>query len=122
MMAGVAVVAVILGAAVGLWRRSTSFRELAHKYEGKSNGEGFNAFFVLHNSSFSHRIETNHEISRAYEKSSDYYAALKQKYDRAAARPWLPVRPDPPPPAWPDGLDRPYPQRSPTLKGWSPTR
>jgi hypothetical protein len=122
MLVGVAIIAVILGVAVELWRRSTSFRELAHKYEEKSNGEGFNAFFVLHSSSFSHRMETNDEISRAYEKSSNYYNTLKQKYERAAAQPWLPFRPDPPPPAWPDDLDRPYPPRSPTLKGWSVTR
>ena len=27
-----------------------------------------------------------------------YHAALRAKYERAAARPWLPVPPDPPPP------------------------
>ena len=28
---------------------------------------------------------------------ASYYSRLKRKYERAAARPWLPVPPDPPP-------------------------
>ncbi len=31
---------------------------------------------------------------------SAYHAALKLKYQRAAARPWLAVEPDPPDPIW----------------------
>ena len=36
--------------------------------------------------------------ARAMQPIIDYYAALRHKYERAAARPWLPVDPDPPPP------------------------
>ena len=31
-------------------------------------------------------------------RRSAYWIALKQKYERASARPWLPVEPDPPEP------------------------
>jgi hypothetical protein len=35
---------------------------------------------------------------RGWQRLSDYCAALRRKYERAAARPWIPVDPDPPPP------------------------
>jgi hypothetical protein len=31
---------------------------------------------------------------------ADYHADLKQKYHRVASRPWLPLGPDPPAPAY----------------------
>ena len=34
----------------------------------------------------------------AAESEADYHAALGRKYEHAAARPWLPVEPDPPGP------------------------
>jgi hypothetical protein len=37
--------------------------------------------------------------------NQDWHKAMKQKYLRAAARPWLPVMPDPPEPPLPKGLD-----------------
>lgn len=36
--------------------------------------------------------------ARGMQRLADWYAELKRKYERAAARPWLPVDPDPPPP------------------------
>jgi hypothetical protein len=32
-------------------------------------------------------------------RRADFHARLRQKYERAASRPWLAVEPDPPPPA-----------------------
>jgi hypothetical protein len=40
----------------------------------------------------------------AHYELADHYAVLKVKYKRAADRPWLPVGDDPPPPAWPSGV------------------
>jgi hypothetical protein len=37
------------------------------------------------------------EVERSQEEAA-YYATMKQKYDRAARFPWLPVAPDPPRP------------------------
>src|SRR5206468_12871645 len=37
---------------------------------------------------------------------TDFDDELKAKYERAAVRPWLPVGPDHPPPAWPKGISR----------------
>jgi hypothetical protein len=36
--------------------------------------------------------------ARVNRKTAEYHAALRQKYERAAARPWAPIAPDPPPP------------------------
>jgi len=35
---------------------------------------------------------------RAFQQQIEYYAALRRKYQRSAARPWVPVDPDPNPP------------------------
>ena len=37
-------------------------------------------------------------LSTRYAKQAAYHAQLRRKYERAAARPWLPIEPDPPPP------------------------
>jgi hypothetical protein len=39
------------------------------------------------------------DLTGAEAKESDWHAALAEQYRTAAAQPWLPVRPDPPPPA-----------------------
>jgi hypothetical protein len=36
--------------------------------------------------------------ARVNRKTAEYHAALKQKYERAASRPWVLLPPDPPPP------------------------
>jgi hypothetical protein len=36
--------------------------------------------------------------SRLNQRTAEYHAALKHKYERAASRPWVPIAPDPPPP------------------------
>ena len=40
-------------------------------------------------------IEATEDRAR---RRAEFYEALRRKYLRAAARPWLPVAPDPPPP------------------------
>ncbi len=40
----------------------------------------------------------------------DYYDKMKTKYERAAARPWLSVEPDRPPPEWPKDIPNAPPQ------------
>jgi hypothetical protein len=36
--------------------------------------------------------------ARLHQRTAEYHAALRQKYERAASRPWVPIAPDPPPP------------------------
>jgi hypothetical protein len=36
--------------------------------------------------------------ARMNQKTAEYHAALKRKYERAAVRPWMPIDPDPRPP------------------------
>ena len=47
--------------------------------------------------------------SEAFAANKAYHEAMKQKYLRAAASPWLPVMPDPSEPLW--GRSRPSPSR-----------
>lgn len=93
-MIAVAVVALLLGGLV-VWQRRGRFLMRAADLgdpidinsavaEGTSQPEAGRDF-------------TAAERERA-RRLRDYYAALKVKYERAAARPWLPVAPDPPAP------------------------
>lgn len=36
--------------------------------------------------------------AKVNQKTAEYHAALKYKYERAAGRPWVRIAPDPPPP------------------------
>jgi hypothetical protein len=69
------------------------------------------------------RAEENYRISRrgsqfgydartttAHDELAAHYWALQEKYDQAAARPWLVVAPDPPEPAWPKDVPRDPPR------------
>jgi hypothetical protein len=56
--------------------------------------------------------------ARAMQPLIDYYAALRRKYERAAARPWLPVEPDPPPPQVDGAGARPGDRGARVFVGW----
>jgi hypothetical protein len=68
------------------------------QYEGKDERELEFAFGM--------RVEQESEAvkakrgadARLNQKTAEYHAALKLKYERAASRPWVPLDPDPPPP------------------------
>ena len=44
------------------------------------------------------------------QKTAEYHATLKQKYERAASRPWVALAPDPPPPKPDVAANPPEPQ------------
>lgn len=105
LMALVAAASVLLGTAVGLQRRRDRFRRRADGYMRQASREymiGQIAIQVTHFGPTRLQLRTQ----EAHFALGDYYTDLKAKYARAAARPWLPLGLDPPPPAWP--RDVPY--------------
>jgi hypothetical protein len=103
----VAVVAILFGVVVRLWGRRVSFKRRADDYAKKSYSEMLRGFRVQHA-----RWTTPAEdrMGEEHFRLMDYYDELKAKYERAAARPWLPVAPDRPAPQWPEGVPRTPPQ------------
>jgi hypothetical protein len=98
----VAVVAFLIGVALEINRRSRRFARLAGSHANVAM-EHFSTLLVfggdpppledvptagLGPARYLHRAKT----------LMLYHRALKGKYDRAARYPWLPVKPDPPPP------------------------
>ena len=107
MMIAVAVVSILFGMAAGLWRRHVSFQRQADAYAKKSNDEGLRGAridLLWFQSDPELRMRDEHY------RLMDYYDELKVKYERAAARPWLPVESDRPPPVWPKDVPREPPQ------------
>ena len=103
MMIAVAVVAILFGMAAGLWRRHVSFKRLADKYAKKVDDEAWKSSIIEH---LRFRSEPERRAEDEYLRLAEYYDELKMKYERAAARPWLPVESDRPPPDWPKGVER----------------
>ncbi len=104
-MVAVAILAMVLGTALGLRRRRESFERRAGMFAQKAHDEM--------------RDEENYRISRrgsefgydsrttnAHYELVEHYWALSEKYNQAAARPWLIVAPDPPAPVWPKDVPR----------------
>lgn len=105
MMAAVAVLAVLLGSAVGLRRRSEAFHRRALDY------------LAAREASIYTQLKERVDLRRAptpleramlleYVRLAVHCEGLAIKYERAADRPWLPVRRDPPTPTWPEGIPR----------------
>jgi hypothetical protein len=107
MMIAVALVALLFGAAAGLWRRHLSFKRQADEYAKRMNTEfarGYRVAIARWPSDGELKMKDEHY------RLKDYYKQLKLKYERAAARPWLPVESDRPPPEWPKDVPRSPPQ------------
>ena len=95
MMVAVAVIAFALAAAI-LWQRSEAYRSLAEEH---SNLE----YSILPPAIFAIGTPERPMLPQGYTADrmfleAYYHHQLSQKYWNAAARPWLPVAPDPPPP------------------------
>lgn len=93
MMIAVAVVAVLLGAAAGLWRRHASLKRRAEEYARKSHDESMKAHYI---DNLWFQSEPELKMRDEHYRLTDYYDAQAAKYERAAARPWLPVESDRP--------------------------
>jgi hypothetical protein len=90
MMVLVASVGLTLGSIAWLGRRSEDFRRTAKRHELALRG----LYQPAANADGEHLAIPEVPYGPRY----DYHAALKQKYERAARNPWLPVEPDPPEP------------------------
>jgi hypothetical protein len=103
MMVVVAVVCVLFGTTAGLLRRRSWLQRRAEYYGREASRELMMGMTITRAATFS-PSPMELRMQDAYLELSDYYAALELKYKRAALHPWLPVGPDPPPPAWPSGV------------------
>jgi hypothetical protein len=103
MMIAVAVIAIGCALVVGLWRRHLSLKRQAEEFAKKARSEMMTAFWIQN-----FRWPTDGQLRSRDEhfRLDDYYEVLRVKYERAAARPWLPLGADPPPPEWPQGVVR----------------
>jgi hypothetical protein len=88
MMAVVAVLALVLGSGVWLWRRSADFRSRADYHRRMAESTAMRA----------HLPDPSAPHVYLPTPRSEYHARLMERYERAAARPWESVPPDPPAP------------------------
>jgi len=102
-MVAVAIMAVFFGAADGLRRRRGSFGQQARKWQRMASAEYIASLSVVQHTTFG-PSPLELRISEAHYQLADHYWALKEKYERAASAPWIPVEPDPPAPEWPSDL------------------
>jgi hypothetical protein len=103
MMVVVAVASVLLGITAGLLRRRDSLKRRAEYYARKASRELMSGMSITQATTFG-PSPMEVRMQEAYFKLADHYTVLELKYKRAADHPWLPVGPDPPPPAWPSGV------------------
>jgi hypothetical protein len=93
LMFAVAVAALLMGAAVHVWRRREAFlREAgAHAREAGIDADIAWGFDRGEDDGF-------HEEAARYWRRYDHHQRLREKYERAAALPWVVVSHDPPAP------------------------
>jgi hypothetical protein len=94
MMAAVALLAFLLAAVDQLRRRRESFRLRAEVCRRAVSA----AYLDEQAARGALRVGHDPRTTAAYFRRVEHYDALRVKYERAAARPWLPVEPDPPEP------------------------
>lgn len=93
----VALAALLLAIAAGLGRRRREYlrRAAYHAHEGRYGGDVFGDGVVLRNNP-----KGGKPVMTSLAKI-EHHARLAEKYQYAAAHPWLPVTADPPEPRWP---------------------
>jgi type II secretory pathway pseudopilin PulG len=109
----VAIVALLMGGMRLLWLRSVyrkaalahaTFENLARTLQRMVENEGKDEREL--EIAFGMKVESESEVvkakraadARVNQKTAEYHAAQRQKYERAASRPWVPIAPDSPPP------------------------
>jgi hypothetical protein len=129
MMIAIAVAGLALATLVGVWRRHGDFRLLARHHEqrtaefARKAEEWSGGAYLLRVGESMAREDASpeppvsslgmpdtdddalelkwEELAKGFAGLARHHAGLGRKYRRAAARPWLPVEPDPPPPELP---------------------
>ncbi len=97
MMIVVVFAASILAAIAAVERRREQFRRKAQEYSRMSNDLFVHGYLFGKSSTFGPSA-AEVRISDEYQRRSIRYLRLKEKYDRAARYPWVPLAPDPPEP------------------------
>jgi hypothetical protein len=100
LMAAVMVLALVLAVADQLRRRRESFQLRAQVCRQKVSA----AYLDEQSARTTNRFDYDPRTTAAYYQLVEHYDALRVKYERAAARPWEFVGPDPPEPVWPRGV------------------
>jgi hypothetical protein len=101
-LVALAVVAVLMSLVQAMRRRSDFFEQRARTFAGKVGA----AYMDEQNYRTSRGVFGLYDprTTAAYYQLVEHYDALRLKYERAAARPWWFVSPDPPEPLWPKGV------------------
>src|SRR4051812_19878970 len=97
LMAVVAGAAGGVGKIGGLRRRRDLFLQQAARHRKLSDEADLSAYLLPRRHHFG-LSEPELEEVKAHERLAAYHAEMRARYERAAARPWLPVPPYPPPP------------------------
>jgi hypothetical protein len=135
LMIAVAIVALTIGT-TKMWLRATDFRRCADEHaEQESLWRDNEQLWLHHARATEHLIRDSHEDDEASRRKREelvmvaqsdrimhescakltiYHASMRQKYERAAARPWIKVEPDPSPPPTPIGAAFSLPVDDPT--------
>jgi hypothetical protein len=100
LMAAVTALALVLTVADQLRRRRESFQQRAGICRQKMS----DAYMDEQSARTTNRFDYDPRTTAAYSQLVEHYDALRVKYERAAARPWWFVGPDPPEPVWPRGV------------------
>jgi hypothetical protein len=100
LMAAVTVLALVLAVADQLRRRRESFQQRAEVCRQKVS----DAYMDEQSARTTNRFNYDPRTTAAYSQLVEHYDALRVKSERAAARPWWFVGPDPPEPVWPRGV------------------
>jgi hypothetical protein len=109
LMVAVAIVGMVLGTVEGLRRRRELFEQRAGMFAQKVSDEitaEQNYRMARRGNRPGSAFYYDGRTTTAHYELVDHYSALREKYDQAAARPWLVVAPDPPEPTWPKNVPR----------------
>jgi hypothetical protein len=94
----VAIAASLMGWALHCWR-SEGYARLAERYRAEEEGHAETAELIRKEQTMPRLSREQTLIGVAFHRrQASYYRRLRDKYEAAAARPWRPVAPDPPPP------------------------
>ena len=119
MMAAVAVLALLFGAATEVRRRGEAFRRKAVEADIEWSAHMSSQLKELVMVRHRRLSEQESRTREAHTRCQEYYVFLMNKYAFAADHPWLPVGPDPSPPTRPRGVPRSRHYRRYLEAGWN---
>jgi hypothetical protein len=97
LMVAVAIVAILTGLKIS-WQRQPLYRQMAKDFAAKKFYALEAARLYPRPSKMHHWVNTESGSYEIWPENSGYYALMREKYERLAKNPWLPVASDPPEP------------------------